>query len=67
MTRSALTRRLCHLETRVPAGCPVCRTEPVIVILHGDEPEPPDICPACGQVYPFRRIIRLVRVERGPQ
>jgi hypothetical protein len=67
MTRTTLTRRLCQLQAHVPAGCPVCHTGPQIVILHGDEPEPPETCPACGQLYPFRRVIRLVREERGPQ
>ena len=66
MARSTLTRRLHYLQTHVPAGCSACQT-PAIVILHGDEPEPPDICPTCGQPYRFRRVIRLVRVERGPQ
>ena len=67
MTRAALHRRLTVLQKQVPTGCPACQTAPVIVILHDDEPEPPDTCPACGQPYPFRRVIRLVRVERGPQ
>ena len=67
MTRTTLTRRLSQLQFHIPDGCPACRTGPPLVILRGDEPEPPDACPSCGQPYPFRRIIRLVRVEQGPQ
>jgi hypothetical protein len=67
MSRRALERRLAGMQVRIPVGCPACRTPPPIVILHNDEPAPPEACPECGRVYPFLRVIRLVRVERGPQ
>jgi hypothetical protein len=66
MTRSALARRLARFETRQPAACPACRTM-VIVILFGDEPEPTPYCAGCGRPLTARRVIRLVRMDRGPQ
>lgn len=67
MSRTTLTRRLAQVGTRVPLGCSACRTQPQIVILHDDDPEPPMACPACGRAYPSIRVIRLVRDDRGAQ
>ena len=67
MTRSALERRLSKVCAQVPEGCPACRNPPPIVILDGDTPSPPGSCPECGRVYPGIRVVRLVRVERGPR
>jgi len=66
MTRAALKRRLANVRVQVPEGCPACRVPPSIVILHGDEPEPPGACQHCGRGYPGIRVVRIVRVERGP-
>jgi hypothetical protein len=68
MTGAALRRRLGHVRSKVPVGCPACRTPPPLVILHdGDEPEPPDVCSQCGRRLSGIRVVRIVRVERGPQ
>jgi hypothetical protein len=67
MSRSRITRRIEQVRERIPTGCPACRTPPPLVILHDGEPEPPTSCPACGRLYPGIRVIRITRVERGPQ
>ena len=66
MSRTALQRRLQQMRARLPEECTACRIPPPIVILHDDEPGPPDACPACGRVYTGITCVRLVRVERGP-
>ena len=67
MTRTTLARRLTHLQLRRPLGCPACRSLPPLVILREDEPDPPGACAQCGQPYSGVRVIRIVRVERGPR
>jgi hypothetical protein len=67
MSRSALARRLTQLAPRIPTGCPACRTPPPLVILHDDEQDPPDFCSACGRPYQGIHVVRITRVERGPQ
>jgi hypothetical protein len=56
-----------QLQRHVPTGCPACHSVPPFVVLRGDKPEPPESCPACGRVYPYLRVIRIRRVEQGPQ
>ena len=66
MSPSAMTRRLSTLRFRLPEGCSACRETPRWVVLHDDEPEPPDRCPDCGWLYRRISYLRLVQVERGP-
>ena len=51
MTRSAVARRPAGIPAQDPDECPACRLLPPIVILHDDEPAPPDSLPQCGRVY----------------
>jgi hypothetical protein len=67
MSRSRIMSRIDHVRERIPTGCPACRTPPPLVILHDDEPEPPTSCPTCGRPYQGVRVIRITRVDRGPQ
>ena len=67
MPRPGLTRRLAVVRTHLPAGCPACRVPPPIVILHGDDPEPPTACEVCGRPFTGITVVRIRRVERGPQ
>jgi hypothetical protein len=67
VTRSQIERRLTHLQTRLPVGCPACRSLPPFIILREGEPEPPTTCGVCGCPVSGLHVIRIVRVERGPQ
>lgn len=56
--------RLARLESRIPAGCAVCRRWGPSVYAFGDgAPERPERCPACGRVVPIRLIRQLIIVR----
>ena len=65
MTVTTLGRRVAAVRSHAPAGCAACRALPPLVVLRGDEPEPPQACPGCGTAS-TTTVVRLVRVERGP-
>jgi hypothetical protein len=52
-----------------PTGCAHCRNQPRVIMLIGEDAEPPTHCPACGRALPIEKVIRLVMTERpdGPQ
>ena len=67
MSRATLNRRIKEIRSRAPEGCFACRNPPPIVILGEDDPEPPESCEQCGRVFIGMRVVRITRVERGPQ
>ena len=67
MKQSAINRRISQVPERIPTSCPACRNLPPLVILQDEDPDPPMSCSRCGRVITERRIIRFVRVERGPE
>jgi hypothetical protein len=58
-----LGRRLDHLRTRIPVGCPVCRDWPLVWIMNEGDAEPPERCLQCGRMRTGLVRVYLVGVD----
>jgi hypothetical protein len=72
MTINALRRldAIAYELAKRPTGCAVCRNQPRVVFLYGEDAEPPPThCVACGRALQIDRVFRFVMTERpdGPQ
>ena len=64
--RASLGRRVGHVTSRIPPGCPSCPTSLPLVILWPEDPEPTSSCPGCGRAATGSTWVRFVQVDRGP-
>lgn len=61
MRLSALQRRLDRVAARLPdsrAPCLTCHRM-TFQVCRADACFPPDTCPTCGRVIPYRRVIAV--------